>query len=436
MASASSSVAPVKVSEKQGRASQKSVQKYYKTEVTTLADGSVKRETFRTDAQGNNTVKINEVTADKDGNITNDTTLSTATEGERKALQNPDSQLRSSIRDQTKEAGDEARANSVDPGGDKATDKAGGGSGNNAKNPEQGDSQSSPEAEKPAPPQNLRYPATMAEDQDVIQFTALTYKAKEIKGFSFGARERVTVGGGGPRSVGTVTLPIQSGIKDNNAAGWADDKMNPAQMAMAGAALGGISEGIKGFTDQTGKALEQFKEDAPNFKTATTGIFAAQAAGVQNLLARTEGKVINPNLELLFKEPSLRPFNFSFRLSPRSAAEAETVVQIIRFFKKNMSPQKGDGGSGGAGANLFLKAPNTFQVHYLLAGGEEHKYIGMMKECAMTGFQVDYTPENNYATLKDGYMASYVITMTLKELEPVFTEDYDGDDVPTDAIGF
>ena len=42
MASASSSVAPVKVSEKQGRASQKSVQKYYKTEVTTLADGSVK----------------------------------------------------------------------------------------------------------------------------------------------------------------------------------------------------------------------------------------------------------------------------------------------------------------------------------------------------------------------------------------------------------
>ena len=55
MASASSSVAPVKVSEKQGRASQKSVQKYYKTEVTTLSDGSVKRETFRTDAQGNNT---------------------------------------------------------------------------------------------------------------------------------------------------------------------------------------------------------------------------------------------------------------------------------------------------------------------------------------------------------------------------------------------
>ena len=276
----------------------------------------------------------------------------------------------------------------------------------------------------------------MAEDQDVIQFTALTYKTKEIKGFSFGARERVTVGGGGPRSVGTVTLPIQSGIKDNNAAGWADDKMDPAQMAAAAFALGGIEGGLEGIGAQTKEMSKQIRKDPEQFKTAIGGIFASKAAGVQNLVSRTEGKVINPNLELLFKEPSLRPFNFTFRLSPRNATEAATVVQIIRFFKKNMSPQKGDGGSGGAGANLFLKAPNTFQVHYLLAGGEEHKYIGMMKECAMTGFQVDYTPENNYATLKDGYMASYVITMTLKELEPVFTEDYDGDDVPTDAIGF
>jgi len=54
MASATSKVAPVKVSEKQGKASSKSVQKYYNTQVTTLADGSVKRETYRTDANGNN----------------------------------------------------------------------------------------------------------------------------------------------------------------------------------------------------------------------------------------------------------------------------------------------------------------------------------------------------------------------------------------------
>jgi hypothetical protein len=69
-------------------------------------------------------------------------------------------------------------------------------------------------------------------------------------------------------------------------------------------------------------------------------------------------------------------------MSARNANEAQSIIKIIRFFKQNMAPQKG-GGSGGESANLFLKAPNTFQVHYLHRGvdaGEEHKFIGRMKE--------------------------------------------------------
>lgn len=431
MASATSSVSQAKT----GTSVRNKKTSYYKTEVTTLADGSIKRETYRTDAQGSpgNNVKISEATVDKDGNITAQSVTSNATTNEKRALQQPNSQLSTTIKQQTKQAGDQAQANSVDPGG--ALEKAGGGSGNSAKNPEQGDSQAAPEVEPSPPPSNLRYPVTMPDDQDVIQFTALKYEAKELQGLSFGARDRVTVGGGGSRSVGTVTLPIQSGIKDSNAAEWGGDEMNPLQIAGLDIATGAIGGGIDGVGQSLNRVSSEVSKVAPQIKTALTGIFASKATGVKNVLARTEGVIINPNLELLFQKPALRPFSFSFRLSPRSKPEADQIIQIIKFFKKNMAPQKG-GGSGGESANLFLKAPNTFQVHYLLAGGEEHKYIGMMKECALTAFNVDYTPENNYATLKDGYMASYVITMTMKELEPVFFEDYDGDDVPTDAIGF
>ena len=431
MASATSSVSQVKT----GTSVRNRKTLYYKTQVTTLADGSIKRETYRTDSKGSpgSDVKISEATVDKDGNITAQSVTSNATTNEKRALQQPNSQLSTTIKQQTKQAGDQAQANSVDPGG--ALEKAGGGSGNSANNPEQGDSQAAPEVEPPTPPSNLRYPVTMPDDQDVIQFTALKYEAKELQGLSFGARDRVTVGGGGSRSVGTVTLPIQSGIKDANAAGWGEDEMNPLQIAGLDIATGAIGGGIDGVGQSLNRVSEQVSSATPELKTALTGIFASKAVGVKNVLARTEGVIINPNLELLFQKPALRPFSFSFRLSPRSKDEADEIIQIIRFFKKNMAPQRG-GGSGGESANLFLRAPNTFQVHYLLAGGEEHKYIGMMKECAMTAFNVDYTPENNYATLKDGYMASYVITMTMKELEPVFFEDYDGDDVPTDAIGF
>jgi len=406
---------------------------FYQTEVTTLADGSVKRETFRTDKNGNNSVKISEVTADKDGNITNDTTLSTASKEERRALQNPNSQLRNSIRQQTKDAGDKAQANSIDPGG--ALEKAGGGSGNTATDQETGDSQATT---TPAPSGtrdfgDMQYPETIAEGQDTITFTALTYSVKTLQGFTFGGRERVGPGGGGGRSKGTVTLPIQSGIKDQNAAGWGEDSMTAGDIAKAGVALKTIMEGGGGFSDSIGTLANQAVGSSEDLATAVGTKFAENAAGVKGLLARTQGKVMNPNLELLFQKPSLRPFSFQFKLSARNKEEAQDIVRIIRFFKQNMAPQKG-GGSGGTSANLFLKAPNTFQIHYMHEGSKEHPYIGRAKECAMTSFEVDYTPDGNYSTLRDGFMTSYTISMSFKELEPVFYEDYD--EFPDTEIGF
>jgi hypothetical protein len=36
------------------------------------------------------------------------------------------------------------------------------------------------------------------------------------------------------------------------------------------------------------------------------------------ILQRTEGAILNPNMELLFNGPSLRSFTFSFKLASRS----------------------------------------------------------------------------------------------------------------------
>ena len=181
---------------------------------------------------------------------------------------------------------------------------------------------------------------------------------------------------------------------------------------------------------------DQLQGSTADFQTLVASSFAEKAANVKGLLARTQGVILNPNLELLFQKPTLRPFSFQFKLSARNKGEAEQIIKIIRFFKQNMSPQKG-GGSGGTSANLFLKAPNTFQIHYLnrsSGSAEEHEYIGRIKECAMTSFEVDYTPDGNYATYADGSMVSYLISMSFKELEPVFSEDYK--DIPDTSIGY
>ena len=53
---------------------------------------------------------------------------------------------------------------------------------------------------------------------------------------------------------------------------------------------------------------------SPDTKTALGTYIAAQASGAQNLQQRATGAIMNPNMELLFKDPSLRPFNFTFKI--------------------------------------------------------------------------------------------------------------------------
>lgn len=425
MASAYSDVAPVIT----GTSVRNRKTSFYRTQVTTLANGGLKRETYRTDKEGNgvNDVKISETIVSGSPPTKTTTITTNASASERRELQNPNSSLRNSINQQTKQATDKALESNIDPVTPEVIDKASGGSGNTATDTETGDSQTADTTTSSSTRDfgDIFYPEGIQDTgQDVITFTALTYSVKKLEGFTFGGRERVGPKGGGGRSKGTVTLPIQSGIKDQNAAGWGEDSMTPVDIAKAGFALKTIKGGFAGMDESINEISEQLRASGADFEKMVASSFAEKAANVKGLLARTQGVIQNPNLELLFDKPTLRPFSFQFKLSARSATEAQKIIQIIRFFKQNMSPQKG-GGSGGTSANLFLKAPNTFQVHYLHRGKDEHPYIGRMKECALTSFEVDYTPDGNYSTYKDGFMTSYTISLTMKELEPVFYEDYE-----------
>lgn len=463
MASVTSPHAPVKISEKQGRSSSKSVQNYYKTQVTTLGDGGIMRETYRTDAKGNTIAKIQEVRVDKDGKQTKNEILSTATEGEKKALNDPNSQLRTSIKNQTEKAADSDQIkNNIDNVDPDTVKKAGGESGNDAENdndnnqtkPATGDSikglanatDESSEGTRTQFP-TLVHPTGLGKSkQDVIRFDMMEYMPQQFinastgsLGFSNAGRQDFR-----SRSIGSVTLPIPSGISDQNNADWGSQSMTALDIFKADLAVSTLGEAAKGgnpgkaFADTAGGYIEFLRKQPGALKTATVNAFAAAAAGVegQQLLSRTTGMVMNPNMELLFKGPTLRPFSFKFTLSPRDEDEAKTIVSIIRFFKQGMAPIRSK-------SNLFLKTPHTFQLRYLHRGSEEeggslHFKLNMFKECALQSFGVNYTPTGNYATYQDGTMVSYEITMGFSELEPVFNDDYgqgNGSEAD-DKIGF
>ena len=442
MASANSKVSKVTTTESGAFGSKRTVDSYYKTEVTSLADGTQKRDTYRTDAQGNNAVRIQEVTV-KDGKQVSNTISSTATAGERRDLNNSDSQLRGSIKQQTKDAGEKINKNREDAAAGGLTDAGkknqeilGGGSGNNANDEGEAGDTSSPSGE---PPKNkagtredfgkpLNYPITRDEKQDFIKFDMLKYEPKKVQGFSFGDRS-----GSSGRTIGTVTLPIPGGISDANACDWGDDRMGPLKLAAAGIALGALDASATsggGIGGQLGDLKNQIVTNNKDMQQLIGQTAAAAAIGSNEnaLFSRTQGTILNPNLELIFNGPSLRPFTFQFKMSPRSKGESEEILKIIRFFKQGMAPIREE-------SRLFLKTPHTFKIKYVQLG-EESKFLNKFKECALLSCSIQYTPEGNYAPYEDGAMSSYQMSLQFKELEPIFNDDYGSDgDLPAE-IGF
>ena len=281
---------------------------------------------------------------------------------------------------------------------------------------------------------NLRYPEKLdSSKQDCIQFSMETNEGRSLNGNGgifggLGARNT------GTTITGTVTLPIQSGIVDSNGVEWGGANLDAKDAFLASLALGGITSD-KGLGENAGGLLSrvfgEIKKAATggddNFKKAINLYLAQEAVGVQGLLSRSSGAILNPNLELLFNGPTLRSFTFTFRLSPRSETEAGNVRRIIRFFKEGMSVKT-------ASSGVFLKSPNIFNIKYLAAGAD-HKSLPKIKKCALLGCDVDYTPDGTYMTFNDEAktMTSYQLSLRFGELEPIYSSNYTGS---LDEIGY
>ena len=268
----------------------------------------------------------------------------------------------------------------------------------------------------------LRYPETLNQNQDKLKISILKFEPKKVSGLSFAARSRASDGSVfTERILGSVFLPVPNAVNDANSCSWGQDTMNAAQIAASDIAMKTITEGAgAGMNSAQDVKDAAVKQGGADVKDALAQYFAGQATGVKGILARTKGQVINPNMELIFNGPQLRPFNFTFKMSPRDERESITIKKIIRMFKQSMAPQRSE-------ASLFLKAPNTFKLQFLEGSSREHKFLPKIKECAMTGFNVNYTPDGNYATYRNSAMVAVELSFSFQELEPIFNNDYEND---------
>ena len=134
---------------------------------------------------------------------------------------------------------------------------------------------------------------------------------------------------------------------------------------------------------------------------------------------------------------SLRTFDHTFRMSAYDQQDEEHIRQIITQFKKAMLPSYGVGNvfneseqrDGLDGA--FIKIPKLVQVAYM-RGGAINPFLPQYKLCALTDVNVNYTPDNNYATFgNNGGPVSYELKLNFMETKLVFAEDIEAFEVNT-----
>jgi hypothetical protein len=277
----------------------------------------------------------------------------------------------------------------------------------------------------------LRYPINNSYQGDYIQIEMRSYQKSGFQSET----DTLTVTRMEDREYSSkrfIYLPIQSGIVDSISVDWGNGEINPITAQFANLAMGTIVESGRSNPLEAGqKFLNNFgaisdkllNSGNSDIQKLVANYFTEQAIGTPGLLSRSIGGAINNNLELLFNGPTLRSFTFNFKLTPREPKEAQVIKEIIRVFKKGMSPALSNSG-------LFLSAPNVFKLKYIYTGKgnlkEDHPYLNKIKVAALRDFSVNYTPDGNYMTYNgEGSMTQYDLSMTFGEIDPVYAQDYD-----------
>ena len=90
--------------------------------------------------------------------------------------------------------------------------------------------------------------------------------------------------------------------------------------------------------------------------------------------------------------------------------------------------------NGSSATGFFLKSPDVFHLQYL-HNGEPHKFLNAFKICALTAMSVNYTNAGTYSSYSDGTPVAIRLNMTFKEINPIYSEDYDTD-LAGDGVGY
>lgn len=145
--------------------------------------------------------------------------------------------------------------------------------------------------------------------------------------------------------------------------------------------------------------------------------------------AATQGRVLNPMIELLYTTPQLRSFSFNFAFYPRSEEEAKEINRILDCLRFHQSPEVATEQNG-----AFLIPPSEFDIKFYY-NGKENTNIDKISTCVLESIDVDYAPngfsayevqgQNSPTDGGTGMPVAIVVRLNFKETEYLTKKHYE-----------
>ena len=217
-------------------------------------------------------------------------------------------------------------------------------------------------------------------------------------------------------------LPIGLAFRDNvtyeNFDLGATGAMMEGGMGMASSLVKGVGSFIENISSGSGNDLAKLAGIQLAGKMSSFGSEAQAALKIQG------GVTVNPNSRVLFKQPNIREFAFTFKMIAKSAKEADQINQIVKFFRTELYPEDIVSQIGGQDISLGYRFPNKFNLQFKY-GAQEIPNLAKIKPCYLRDVSTTFNA-SQMAMHSDGNFMEVDMTLAFQETKALTRADVEG----------
>ena len=306
------------------------------------------------------------------------------------------------------------------------------------------------QVKKEEPKKIMQYPFDLNPNQDHLKISRFNYVRPNLNMSKSARRTNVLERGSATQTVeaetvagdsvvgsdfkSVILLPMPK-VTDVNGVEWGKSELNSSGLTALnitnaltfGGRLAGKGENVdeKAVRESIASRRESnsLSEGAAALYTGTIAKLAGTLTGsdldADTFLARSGGKVLNPNAEMLFQGPVIRDFGFSFVMIARNQEEGKMIRSIIRELKLGMAPK--------FRSTTFLENPDVFTLEYKNGPGDGDLLNTVNRfspgGLALTTMRVDYAPDGYWAAYRDSQPVAVKMDLDFTELRPIYQGD-------------